>query len=185
MNANLRGGQAAAAGGSGFDVYSSRSPSSSFAAAGRLRDLAGSSSSLTVLLDQSRSFQITMSSLLGLIAAIQMTLLMMLVVYRSKRVLEFAQPTFICLFVFVGMRNDFDRGLLSVHIHKRSGMFDTGPYHIFDPDCHGRNNYRARVEDVGATVKSTGFGWIKRKFVSHGTSETDGIAWAVITRGLL
>ena len=103
MNANLRGGQAAAAGGSGFDVYSSRSPSSSFAAAGRLRDLAGSSSSLTVLLDQSRSFQITMSSLLGLIAAIQMTLLMMLVVYRSKRVLEFAQPTFICLFVFMGM----------------------------------------------------------------------------------
>ena len=183
MNANLRGAKAAAAGGSGFDVYSS--PSSSFAAAGRLRDLAESSSTLTVLLDQSRSFQITMSSLLGLIAAIQMTLLMMLVVYRSKRVLEFAQPTFICLFVFVGMRNDFDRGLLSVHIHKRSGMFDTGPYHIFDPDCHGRNNYRARVEDVGATVKSTGFGSIRREFVSHGTSEADGIAWAVITGGLL
>ena len=100
MNANLRG-QAAAAGGSGFDVYSS--PSSSFAAAGRLRDLAESSSTLTVLLDQSRSFQITISSLLGLIAAIQLGLLILLVVYRSKRVLEFAQPTFICIFVFMGM----------------------------------------------------------------------------------
>ena len=101
MNANLRGGQAAAAGGSGFDVYSS--PSSSFAAAERLRDLAGSSSTLTVLLDQSRSFQITISSLLGLIAAIQLGLLILLVVYRSKHVLEFAQPTFICIFVFMGM----------------------------------------------------------------------------------
>ena len=57
------------------------------------------SSSTTIHLTQSRIFQIVTSSLLSLLNVLQLLLLSTFIRQRTKRVLEFAQPIVICVFL--------------------------------------------------------------------------------------
>ena len=56
-----------------------------------------------ILLSQPLSFQITMSIILGMIILIQLVLLATFIYHRTKRVLEFAQPIVICIFIACGI----------------------------------------------------------------------------------
>lgn len=56
-----------------------------------------------IILSQPLSFKITMSAILGLIAAGQIALFMMFYHNQSKRVLEFAQPLYVCMFIASGL----------------------------------------------------------------------------------
>lgn len=55
--------------------------------------------SFIVMLSQPQAFQITMSIILGVLIAIQIVLLTSFIYHRTKRVLEFAQPIVICIFI--------------------------------------------------------------------------------------
>lgn len=55
--------------------------------------------SVIVMLSQPQAFQITMSIILGVLIAIQIVLLTSFIYHRTKRVLEFAQPIVICIFI--------------------------------------------------------------------------------------
>ncbi|KAL7498705.1 hypothetical protein ACHAWT_008434 [Skeletonema menzelii] len=57
------------------------------------------SSSTTILLTQSPTFQIVTSSLLSLLILLQLLLLLSFIRQRTRRVLEFAQPNVICIFL--------------------------------------------------------------------------------------
>lgn len=56
-----------------------------------------------ILLPLTLSLQIALSSLLGFLALIQILVLASFIRHRSKRVLEFAQPIFICVFIGAGI----------------------------------------------------------------------------------
>jgi hypothetical protein len=56
-----------------------------------------------IILSQPLSFQITMSVILGLIATSQIALFMAFYLNQSKRVLEFAQPLYVCMFIASGL----------------------------------------------------------------------------------
>lgn len=62
-----------------------------------------SSTNSMILLSQPFSFQVVMSVLLGVIILMQITLLLNFIINRSKRVLEFAQPILICIFLCGGI----------------------------------------------------------------------------------
>lgn len=55
------------------------------------------------ILSQPLSFKITMSAILGLTAAGQIALFVMFYLNQSKRVLEFAQPLYVCMFIASGL----------------------------------------------------------------------------------
>ncbi len=56
-----------------------------------------------IILSQPFSFQVAMSVVLGLIAAGQIALFMAFYLNQSKRVLEFAQPLYVCMFIASGL----------------------------------------------------------------------------------
>ncbi len=56
-----------------------------------------------IILSQPLSFKITMSAILGLIAVGQIALFVMFYLNQSKRVLEFAQPIYVCMFIASGL----------------------------------------------------------------------------------
>eukprot|EP00986_Skeletonema_menzelii_P011931 scaffold6314_cov163-Skeletonema_menzelii.AAC.4 len=56
-----------------------------------------------IILSQPFSFQVVMSVILGLIAAGQIALFMAFYLNQSKRVLEFAQPLYVCMFIASGL----------------------------------------------------------------------------------
>jgi len=56
-----------------------------------------------IILSQPLSFQVTMSVILGLIALSQIALFMAFYLNQSKRVLEFAQPLYVCMFIASGL----------------------------------------------------------------------------------
>ena len=63
----------------------------------------GGGDASAILLSQPLSFQITMSIILGMIILIQFVLLATFIYHRTKRVLEFAQPIVICIFIACGI----------------------------------------------------------------------------------
>ena len=58
---------------------------------------------LTSSSSQPFSFQISMSIILAIIAILQLALLTAFIIHRSKRVLEFAQPLYVCIHIIAGI----------------------------------------------------------------------------------
>lgn len=68
-----------------------------------LRSLRKEDNENMIILTQPLSFQIIMSIILGLIAISQITLFIAFYLNQSKRVLEFAQPLYVCMFIASGL----------------------------------------------------------------------------------